>query len=226
MAAATTGGPLALAGAAAGFEAVAVEAVTSGVVGAIAVALLGIAFLAAFLYVYSLWLQLQFVGLDPGRLSLGGEATTEHEIRQAPYAYPDTPIEPQPVPPIAPPSIGWDEPSEAQFVYRIWGGRAAEWGSAWTPEDPRLYGPDKFRAAAGLPDAENTGTLLTIARLRDVSFVTKVRISKVMLPPKSYCPYEHPTVLEYVIPGGVGLDRVATIPMSPPYGGPPPNGCP
>jgi hypothetical protein len=116
---------------------------------------------------------------------------------------------------------------EGQIVYRVWGGDSPPWGSSWTPEDPRRYGPDKYRAAAGLPDMQNNGTLFTRAMIDDPSRVVDVHNSEPMEgPPESYCAYPDPTVLEYIIPSGLGLIPIEITPLSPPYGGPPRNGCP
>ena len=49
-------------------------------------------------------------------------------------------------------------------VFRVWGGKAEQWGHSWTPVDPRTV--PNYRYAAGLP-AENTGTRLTIGTIKE-----------------------------------------------------------
>jgi RHS repeat-associated protein len=167
-----------------------------------------------------------------GSASSDGKTTHKtDELENAEEEEPQTPDEPEPSPsPICLPSVckidkGWRVPHRGEIVYRVWGGSSSEWGSAWSPIDPRMLGPDKYRIEAGLPDRRNAGTGLTIARIRDPSMITP-RASRRMDRPLSYCSYPG-GLLEYVIPNAaLVLDRVAWVPLSPPYGGPPPRGCP
>lgn len=96
---------------------------------------------------------------------------------------------------------------------------------SWTPIDPRIYGPEKYREVAGLPDVTNAGTVLTVARIANPSGVVDVRRASRIRPPDSYCPYDG-GLLEYkVANAALSLTRVAWMPLSPPYGGDP-GPCP
>jgi RHS repeat-associated protein len=223
-----------------GFEETTAAAATGGGIAVMALAIAGIIVVAALLtcFVIDACRQAFYeaIGVIQANRSLSPEgkiqwSPTEVETAPSDYPAPATVEEPsldedwKPFP-IIPTRIGWKAPEEGQLVFRVWGGEAKEWRASWTPEDPRIYGSDKYRIEAGLPDRENLGTMLTVARIRDPSGVRDVRIAEPMFPPRSYCRYEHPHLLEYVVPLGYGLDPVASFPLSPPYGGRPPEGCP
>jgi RHS repeat-associated protein len=96
-----SGGAIALAAAAAAFQSIAAEAaVSSPAIGAIAAAILGIAFLAAFLYVYTLWLRMHFQGLTTsGSSSQEGQTEwSQEELEEARRKWPTDPLPPIPEP--------------------------------------------------------------------------------------------------------------------------------
>ena len=92
---------------------------------------------------------------------------------------------------------------------------AGEYGTSWTPVDPRSIGPGSYRDLAGLPDS-NPGTHLVQGELTDKSGVI-VRPALACGPP--YCATPRPGGLaEYVIlsnPTTV-INRSYSV-LSPPY---------
>jgi hypothetical protein len=116
-------------------------------------------------------------------------------------------------------------PTSGQVVYRVYGGRAGEFGMSWTPIDPTAIGADDYRVVAGLPDTMNSGSDLVFGLLDSPSSVIVVRPAEPVNPADgAYCSYPG-GLIEYVIPNARDhvLD-VRTSDLTPPFGGDP-NGC-
>lgn len=95
-----------------------------------------------------------------------------------------------------------------------------------SPVDPRLLGPEKYRVKAGLPDVKNSGVLLTEARIVNPAGILVQEAASIQASGgASYCNYPG-GMTEYLVtqPGALQYER--TVLLSPPYGGPPPGGCP
>lgn len=74
------------------------------------------------------------------------------------------------------------KPVRDQYVYRIYGGDAGEFGDSWTPLNPWPIGPDVYRVLAGLPDRLNSGQYLVWGRLDSAGSVATVRTSRRVSP--------------------------------------------
>jgi RHS repeat-associated protein len=124
--------------------------------------------------------------------------------------------------PLPIPLPGKDRPREGEVVYRVYDSQRGHWYSkSWTPENPTVYGPQKYRVSAGLPDASNTGDCLVTGVLFNVNSDITVKRADGVKPPESYRPYPG-GLTEYVIENAAShvLVPVPTK-LDPPYGGDP-----
>jgi hypothetical protein len=148
-----------------------------------------------------------------------------------------------PAPPIAPPQAPpTDDDWDGRTLYRVWGGPAPaypemgtvspQFGRFWSTVDPRIFGPDRYRVEAGLPDKINAGTFLSIGTLRDETCIVAL-VPAAEVGPSTTFDGQFPDGVAYgEYPGGIIEAQLArpveacfatmtTEPLSPPYGGRP-----
>jgi hypothetical protein len=124
------------------------------------------------------------------------------------------------VPDTSPPSPTRVKEEVGQRVFRVYDSvRSRAFGNSWTPDDPELYGPQKYRVPAGLPDKRTTGNCLITGKLLTTAGVEpKLNGADPVWPPASYRYY--PGGLdEFVITNSelVVVDTTITQ-LFPPYG--------
>jgi RHS repeat-associated protein len=137
------------------------------------------------------------------------------------------PARPKPAPIQAPaptpdPTAVTNGPRIGQIVYRVFDSVRSSWDRpSWTPDDPELYGPQKYRVVAGLPDQLSTGNCLVKGVLTTAAVPTKP--SDPMWPPESYR-YYRGGLTEYVLTNPRAQVALPTVSkLDPPYGGNPDN---
>jgi hypothetical protein len=120
-------------------------------------------------------------------------------------------------------SIRFVGPTTGQVVYRVYGGKAGEFGMSWTPIDPTAIGANEYRVVAGLPDTQNAGSDLAVGFLDSPSSVLVVRPAEPVSPGDgdgASCSYPG-GLIEYVIPHARDhVLAVRTTLLTPPFGGP------
>ena len=83
-----------------------------------------------------------------------------------------------------------------------------------------------YRYWAGLPDKDNGGWWLTIAKTKDQTGVIPVQAGRITQGPNAYCDYPGGLDSYIIVNPRASLEFVDRKELNPPYGGPPPGGCP
>ncbi len=94
-----------------------------------------------------------------------------------------------------------------QYVYRVHGGGAAQWGQSWTPENP--FDMADPRAQLGLPK-ENAGSFVTKAAVQNTEGVKFLRAEPLDGNPGGAPEWRFPYPQ-------IQLSEIWTIPVDPPF---------